>query len=572
MAAPTLTNPPVSPSVSRPATFDAEADAHLAWQATNVTEMGTVNTWIEGQTAEVTGQADIATTQAGIATTQAGIATTQAGVATTQAGIATTQAGLAATSAASAANAPGTSATSTTSLTIGSGAKSLTIQTGKLFAVGQTVVIARTSNPATQMTGVITAHDNGTGALSVTIPTNGFAGSGTFTDWTISLSGAKGEKGDTSSLIRVNRSSNTMLTAADNGKYFNVIGSFTQTFDTPANLGNGFYCYIRNVGAGAPTMGTFGYVMYANEERRFDCDGTTISSIVISPFSFTFTTSLTFVKPPGYSAFGGLLWGGGGSGAASRTTNQNTMGGGAAACTPIWYASASMPASVSFTIGAGGTAVTAGAGASIAGNSGGDSVFGVFTAYGGLGGVNSISNGMSGAGIYSKAKSGDGGQVGAVGGLPDGGSYLFTPNSKGLIFQAGSTYGGGGGGVVTGLSAPTQCPHGGDSVYGGAGGAGAYSNDGTNINVVGNAGNSVYGGTAGASIIYNAPSTTWFNLPVGTSTWGGTGGVGSFGTGARTGTAGGVRGGGGGAAVSTDNTSAISGAGGRGELQLWGIL
>jgi hypothetical protein len=51
MAAPTLTNPPVSPSVSRPATFDAEADDHLAWQATNVTEMGTVNTWIEGQTA-----------------------------------------------------------------------------------------------------------------------------------------------------------------------------------------------------------------------------------------------------------------------------------------------------------------------------------------------------------------------------------------------------------------------------------------------------------------------------------------------------------------------------------------
>ncbi len=250
MAAPTLTNPPVSPSVSRPATFDAEADAHLAWQATNVTEMGTVNTWIEGQIAEVTDQADIATDQAVIATTQAGIAATQVGLATTQAGIATTQAGLAATSAASAANAPGTSATSTTSLTIGAGAKTLTIQTGKLFALGQTVVIARTSAPSVQMTGAITAHNSGTGSLSVTIPTNGFAGSGTYTDWTISLSGAKGEKGDTSSLIRVNRSSTTLLVAADNGKYFICTGSFNLNADTPANLGNGWFCHVKNAGVG----------------------------------------------------------------------------------------------------------------------------------------------------------------------------------------------------------------------------------------------------------------------------------------------------------------------------------
>lgn len=570
MAAPTLTNPPVSPSVSRPATFDAEADAHLAWQATNVTEMGAVNTWIEGQTAEVTDQADIATAQAVIATTQAGIAATQVGLATTQAGIATTQAGLAATSAASAANAPGTSATSTTSLAIGSGAKSLTIQTGKLFAVGQTAVIARTSDPIVQMTGAITAHNSGTGALSVIIPTNGFAGSGTYTDWTISLSGVKGEKGDGASLTRVYRSSNTMITAADNGKYFNLTTQFSQTFDTAANLGAGFFCYIKNVNTdGISAIFTPFSTMYPEEERRVDSDGTTIRSTVITPFRATFTTSTTFFKPAGYGAFGGFIWGAGGSGAASRATNQYNMGGGAAACTPIWYKSADMPSSVAFTIGAGGAAVTAGSGTQIVGNSGGDSVFGVFTAYGGLGG-SSNALGVSGAGIYSKALTGT--VAGSIGGKPNGNSYEFTPNSKGLFYQNASTYGGGGGGIVTDLIAPTQCPHGGDSVYGGAGGAGAYSNDGTNINVVGNAGNSVYGGTAGASIIYNSPSTTWFNLPVGTSTWGGTGGVGSFGTGARTGTAGGVRGGGGGAAVSTNNTSAVSGAGGRGELQLWGII
>jgi hypothetical protein len=34
-----LTPPPTAPSTSDPATFDARADAHVAWQATNVTEM-----------------------------------------------------------------------------------------------------------------------------------------------------------------------------------------------------------------------------------------------------------------------------------------------------------------------------------------------------------------------------------------------------------------------------------------------------------------------------------------------------------------------------------------------------
>jgi hypothetical protein len=95
----------------------------------------------------------------------------------------------AATSAASAVNATGTSATSTTSLTVGTGAKALTLaQTGKAFALGQPVVIARTSAPATvYMAGRISAFNSGTGALTVEVEMA--AGSGTYTDWTIALSG-----------------------------------------------------------------------------------------------------------------------------------------------------------------------------------------------------------------------------------------------------------------------------------------------------------------------------------------------------------------------------------------------
>ncbi|MFD1189759.1 hypothetical protein [Phenylobacterium conjunctum] len=100
-----------------------------------------------------------------------------------------TKAAAAAASAASALGAPGTNATSTSSLTIGTGAISLTLaQTGKAYSVGQSVVIARTSAPATTaMWGVITAFNSGTGAMTVQVATGQTLGSGTFTDWTISL-------------------------------------------------------------------------------------------------------------------------------------------------------------------------------------------------------------------------------------------------------------------------------------------------------------------------------------------------------------------------------------------------
>ncbi len=96
----------------------------------------------------------------------------------------------AAASAASAVAAATTSATSTTSLTIGLGAKSLTIQTGKAFVVGQFVVIAQTTAPANYMQGQITAHNSGTGALTVNVTNIG--GSGTISAWTISVSAPGG--------------------------------------------------------------------------------------------------------------------------------------------------------------------------------------------------------------------------------------------------------------------------------------------------------------------------------------------------------------------------------------------
>lgn len=103
---------------------------------------------------------------------------------------AATSASQAAASALTAVNAPGTNGTSSTSLTIGAGSKSFATQTGKAWVVGQPVTIARTADPVnTRMWGTIGAYDSGMGLMGVTVGAGQFTGSGTYSDWTISLAG-----------------------------------------------------------------------------------------------------------------------------------------------------------------------------------------------------------------------------------------------------------------------------------------------------------------------------------------------------------------------------------------------
>lgn len=90
-------------------------------------------------------------------------------------------------SAQTALNAPGSQATSANNLSIGLGSKSFTLaQTGKAFAVGQYVQIVSASNTSNWMVGGITAFTSGTGAMTVNV--TAFNGSGTASDWVISLS------------------------------------------------------------------------------------------------------------------------------------------------------------------------------------------------------------------------------------------------------------------------------------------------------------------------------------------------------------------------------------------------
>lgn len=76
--------------------------------------------------------------------------------------------------------------TSTTSVAVGAGAKSLTIQPNLAFAVGGFAMVAATASPTNWMFGQVTAYAPATGALTLNVTTIG--GTGTFSAWTVSTS------------------------------------------------------------------------------------------------------------------------------------------------------------------------------------------------------------------------------------------------------------------------------------------------------------------------------------------------------------------------------------------------
>lgn len=76
-------------------------------------------------------------------------------------------------------------ATSVTSLTIGTGTKSLTVDVSKGYVPGMAVLIANTASPGNSMLGTVTSYNSGTGALVVEVTV--ISGSGTASTWTTSL-------------------------------------------------------------------------------------------------------------------------------------------------------------------------------------------------------------------------------------------------------------------------------------------------------------------------------------------------------------------------------------------------
>jgi len=312
-------------------------------------------------------------------------------------------------------------------------------------------------------------------------------------------------------ITRRARTSNTALTSSNKSDFIDITsGTFTQTFDAAASLGDGWFCYIRNSGTGDITLdpnssetidGLTSYVMYPNEVRLVQCDGSALRTIVLQGFSATFTASGTFTKPPGYAAFAGLAWGGGASGARTNSSVA-ARGGGGGQCFPFNVNASSFGATETITVGAGGAAYTGTSGTTH--NAGGN------TSIGSLLTVNGATSNQ-GAGY--------------------GSGVVFPVGFEGQSLTNASTL---------------------SSIYGGS--ACPNSTDG-------NSGNSIFGGAAGGCVSSSGPTAR----NGGTSTFGGNGGNGSIASNGSDGTA---PGGGGGAT----QTGTQSGAGARGEVRIWGVL
>lgn len=325
---------------------------------------------------------------------------------------------------------------------------------------------------------------------------------------------------------RSERSDNDTLVRHDAGSYVDIVsGTFTQTFDPAATLGNGWWCYIRNSGAGEITLnpsasehidGLVSYVMYPGEVRVVQCDGAAFRTIVLVPFLKIFTTSGNFVRPPGYAFFEGDLLGGGGAGGKSSVGS----GGGGGACVRLRLPAEGMAAVEPVVIAARAPGQTENGFSGLPGNS--SSFCGVEADGGGGGGGDGVSATPGGIGGAALRGGVAGGSAGAVPGGAGG----------------ASVDGGGGGGGNGGPNVAIPGGRGGGSVNGGGGGGGPASGD-----------DLTPGGTGGASI--NA----------------GRGGDGCTNVHASGGD--GVAPGGGGGAAR--GLGLKGGDGARGELRIWGV-
>ena len=270
------------------------------------------------------------------------------------------------------------------------------------------------------------------------------------------------------------RSTNIILSPDDYGSNIKYTGAggFTQTFESISLMVSGWYVYLKNTTTGNITLdpsgaetidGLTSFIMYPNEYRlvQLNAAGTALESTVINSFEVTFDSTGTFIKPPGYIAFEGVVWSAGSSGQRTNSATTASRGGAGGGSFPFVIPSFTFSSSEIVTIGAGGAAVTTVANGNAGGNSSIGSLLTVITSQWNVGGaINNAADNSSGN-IASFAGSG-------------------------ISVNANTIYGGAGTSSAGDAS--------GNSIYGGAGGGSL-----TNLATLGAAGVSSFGGNGGAA-------------------------------------------------------------------------
>jgi hypothetical protein len=269
-----------------------------------------------------------------------------------------------------------------------------------------------------------------------------------------------------------------ILLRPDNSNQLYILdpgGSFTQIYSHTLPAAGSVVRPITSATANDVTLaaasgelidGLASYPMYGGEVRLVQCDGTTLTTTVLSAFTKAFTASGTFIRPPRYRQFLVELWGaggGGGSGSSGATpSNAKGGGGGGGGYTSLNVSFSAMPLRTDVSVGAGGAGGNAVNGsAGNAGTAGGNTTFGGLAIAGGgtqgSGGTSAGVIGGGGVGGYGQYQNSI--QSSGQGNLYGGGSA--TNNAMMM-----SIYGGGAGGTENSAGKA------GISIYGGGGGAG----------------------------------------------------------------------------------------------------
>lgn len=504
---PKFTPPPLKPQRGDRSTFAPRVDGWISWNIDSVDEFAAMGQNVADNAADAATSAQTATGAAAAASVSADSAGSSAGKASVSEKAAAASAGLAAQSAAAA---QGTQviASSSSNVQIGIGDKDFEIEAGKQFALNVPVIAVDVADASRFISGVVKSYVG----TKLQIAASAFGGAGNGSAWNISLSGVRGLKGDTgiagATVKRQSRTQNALLVAADSQSLIDVVsGAFDQTFDAASTLGNGWYVWYRNSGDGNLTLkpngnetidGMSSFVSYPGETRLIQSDGVALRSYVINPFRKVFLSSGTFVRPPGYKAFGGYAWGAGG-GRGSGDPYIGKLGfdcGAGAACVPFYYAASAIAANEPVLVGAGGPP----------GGIGGNTTFSGTTAYGGgsgSGGIGGAGGGMLGAGAISPGAPVTGVPAATMQDGQLGGAY--GANSSGSYGAGRSVYGGAGGGAGNGAG----YSWGGNSVYGGGGGSSAVNPSSSYAG-----GKSTFGGQGGrgggAALVVSAVTAAGF--------------------------------------------------------------
>lgn len=392
--------------------------------------------------------------------------------------------------------------TSITSVTIGTGTKNFVTQIGLGFAPGQFFTAVSAANNANYMFGVVTSYDEFAGTLILNSTVVG--GSGTFSDWELSISGTAGPQGPAGIPQlgpKATLASNNTTNLGSTGVYVVSVTGTTPivSFGSSASTNNPLY-WVSFTGILVLTHNATSLILPGNANITTAVGDTLLAEYLGAGNWKVWWYSRAAVNPlPVPGTTGNVLTSNGtnwvSSASGTGATDQQVFAAGGTWNKPAGYSPTSLV--LIECIGGGGGGGNSSGFLNVSGGSGGTTSFGTWVvAYGGSGGQSFIAGGVGGNGGGIGLTASPGSFADVLEGVGAGATSttlnpLITavsgtgaPTIIVSFFNKNGYYTGGGGGSG-GVA-------GGNSVYGGAGGGNSPAGAGGISQFAGN------GGAAGA--------------------------------------------------------------------------